>query len=78
MLTLFKKLKAEAHGAAGLHGATYRVYTTSGKPRAGRYGGIRRPHRRKDTTDHRTRTSGARNDSATPATAAAEKRHGVA
>jgi len=26
MFTLFKKLKAGAHGAAGLRGATYRVY----------------------------------------------------
>ncbi len=40
--------------------------------------GVRRPHRRKDTPEQRTRTPGARNDSATPATAAAEKRHGVA
>ena len=43
-----------------------------------RNGGIRRTHRQKDTTDHRTPTPGARNDSATPATAAAEKRHSVA
>ncbi|MCC6036110.1 MAG: hypothetical protein LM559_03555 [Pyrobaculum sp.] len=38
--------------------------------------GVCRPYRLKGTTDHRTRTPGARNDSATPA--AAEKRHGVA
>jgi hypothetical protein len=35
MFTLFKKLKAGAYGAAGLRGATYRVYTASDKPRRG-------------------------------------------
>lgn len=50
-----------------------------------RNGSIRRTHRQKGTTDHRTPTPGARNDSATrnPRHSrcqqhAAEKRHGVA
>ena len=51
MFTLFKKLKAEAPGAAGLRGATYRVYTASDKPSTDRYGGtdhspLRRRHTR--------------------------------
>ncbi|MFZ8809748.1 MAG: hypothetical protein ACO2PN_16800 [Pyrobaculum sp.] len=40
--------------------------------------GVRRPYGRKGTPEQRTRAPGARNDSATPATATAEKRHGVA
>jgi len=58
MFTLFKKLKAEAPGAAGLHGATYRVYTASDKPSADRYGGTDHPPRRR----RRTRASAAGNN----------------
>jgi hypothetical protein len=58
MFTLFKKLKTGAHGAAGLRGATYRVYTASDKPSADRYGGTDHPPRRR----RRTRASAAGNN----------------
>ncbi|MFZ8808120.1 MAG: hypothetical protein ACO2PN_08435 [Pyrobaculum sp.] len=68
MFTLFKKVKAEAPGAAGLRGATYRVYTASDKPSADRYGGTDHPPRRRYRTRDSPRRQPPANNPGKPAT----------
>gem|GEM_PF-3316206 len=78
MFTLFKKLKAGPRRRRSTRRHLPRVYGLRQVAAQTINCGVRRPYRRKVQQITEPRTPGARNDSATPATAAAEKRHTVA